>query len=150
MKSEKTFSQMLEETGYVVYTTRGVSMQPLLRQGKDVVVIEKPKEHWKKYDTVLFLRKNGKYILHRILKIYDDKYWIVGDNCFKGEIVNGNQIIGVMTSIKRGNKIIQITNWQYRLYIHLWCDFYPVRFLLLRAYKNAYRVWTFVKRRIYN
>ena len=57
----KTFSQVLEETGCVVYTTRGVSMRPLLRQGKDVVVIEKPKEHCKKYDTVT--RKDREILL---------------------------------------------------------------------------------------
>ena len=148
MENERSFAQHLEETGRVVYTTRGVSMRPLLRQGKDVVVIEKPKEHCKKYDTVLFLRENGKYVLHRILKVCGDRYWIVGDNCVSGEMVRGEQIIGVLTSIRRGRRTIKVTDWHYRLYTHLWCDAYPVRFALLRAKNLAYRCLRFVKRRI--
>ena len=149
MNNSKTFSQMLEETGYVVYTTHGVSMRPLLRQGKDVVVIEKPKEHWKKYDTVLFLRKNGRYVLHRILKVKEDSCWIVGDNCFTGELVKNDHILGVMTLIRRGKRTIQVTDWQYRLYTHLWCDCYPLRFFLLKSKRLIYRVLRKVKRKVF-
>ena len=149
IESTKSFSQILQETGYIVYTTCGVSMQPLLRQGKDVVVIETPKEHCKKYDTVLFLRPSGKYVLHRILKDYGDRYWIVGDNCVSGEMVVEDHIIGVMTSIKRGERTIYVTDWHYRLYTHIWCDIYPVRFLFLRVKSFVWRGLRFVKRRLF-
>ncbi len=149
MDSEKTFSRVLEETGRLTYTTRGVSMRPLLRQGKDVVVIEKPKEHCRKYDTVLFLRKNGQYVLHRILKVCGERYWIVGDNCISGEMVNADQIIGVMTSVRRGRCTISVTDWRYRLYTHIWCDAYPVRFFLLRVRSFVFRGLRFVKRRLF-
>ena len=145
----RTFSQELAETGRVVYTTRGASMRPLLRQGKDVVVIETPKEHCKKYDTVLFLRKNGQYVLHRILKELDGKYWIVGDNCLGGEMVNEQQIIGVMTSLKRGGHSVKLTDWRYRLYVRLWCAPYRLRFCLLRGKWFIFRCLRFVKRRIF-
>ena len=145
----RTFSQELAETGRVVYTTRGASMRPLLRQGKDVVVIEKPKEHWKKYDAVLFLRKNGQYVLHRILKELDGKYWIVGDNCLGGEMVSEQQIIGVMTSLKRGGRSVKLTDWRYRLYVRLWCAPYRLRFFVLRGKWFIFRCLRFVKRRIF-
>lgn len=148
MENEKSFSQILKETGRVVYTTRGVSMRPLLRQGKDVVVIEAPKEHWKKYDTVLFLRRNGQYVLHRILKVSGDRYWIVGDNCVSGEMVEEEQMIGILTQIKRGGRTIKVTDWQYRLYTHIWCDAYPVRFFLLKIKTQVFRVLRFLKRRL--
>lgn len=149
MENQKTFSQVLEETGRLVYTTRGMSMRPLLRQGKDVVVIEKPKEHWKKYDAVLFLRKNGQYVLHRILKVCGDRYWIVGDNCVSGEMVEGDQIIGLLTSVRRGRRTIRATDWRYRLYVHIWCDVYPARFFLLRVKSFGLRGLRFVKRRLF-
>ncbi len=149
MNNEKTFSQVLNDTGRLTYTTRGVSMRPLLRQGKDVVMIKKREGHCKKYDTVLFLRKSGKYVLHRILKIDGNQYWIVGDNCVTGEMVDENQILGVLTSIKRGNRTIRVTDWHYRLYTHLWCDAYPVRFFLLRVKWFIRRGLSFVKRRLF-
>ncbi len=145
----RTFSQELAETGRVVYTTRGASMRPLLRQGKDVVVIEKPKEHWKKYDAVLFLRKNGQYVLHRILKIDGDRYWIVGDNCMSGETVQESQILGVLASVKRGGRVIRPTDWHYRLYVRLWCAPYRLRFFVLRGKWFIFRCLRFVKRRIF-
>ncbi len=148
MENNKTFSQMIDEMGFIVYTTRGVSMRPLLRQGKDVVVIEKPKGPFKKYDAVLFVRRNGQYVLHRILKVYDGKCWIVGDNCISGEMVDNDQIIGVLTSVKRGSRTIKATDWYYKLYVHLWCDAYPVRFFLLRARRFVFRVLRFIKRRV--
>lgn len=147
MESIKTFAQELEETGRVVYTIRGVSMRPLLRQGKDVVVIERPIERCKKHDVVLFLRKNGQYVLHRVLKEFNDRFWIVGDNCYSGEMVNDNQIIGILTSIKRGQKTIKMTDLDYRLYIHIWCDAYPVRFLILWLKTKTIRALSYVKRR---
>ncbi len=149
MENEKSFASVLKETGILVYTTRGVSMRPLLRQGKDVVVIEKKKEHCKKYDAVLFQRRNGQYVLHRILKGKNGKYWIVGDNCISGETVDENQIIGVMTSVKRNGKTIKVTDWPYKLYVHLWCDVYPIRFLMLRARAFAYRCYRFLRRRVF-
>ncbi len=145
----RTFSQELAETGRVVYTTRGTSMRPLLRQGKDVVVIETPKEHCKKYDTVLFLRKNGQYVLHRILKINGDQYWIVGDNCLGGEMVSEQQIIGVMTSLKRGGRSVKLTDWRYRLYVRLWCAPYRLRFFVLRVKWFLFRCLRYVKRRVF-
>ena len=148
MECTKTFLQILQETGCLIYTTRGVSMRPLLRQGKDVVVIETPKGPCKKYDTVLFLRPNGKYVLHRILKDFGDQYWIVGDNCVSGETVRRDQIIGVMTSVKRGRRTIRVTDWHYRLYTHIWCDIYPVRFFLLRIKNFVWRGLRCVKRRL--
>lgn len=153
MENEKSFASVIEESGYLAYTIRGVSMRPLLRQGKDVVVIEKPNRHWGKYDTVLFLRRNGQYVLHRILKVMNGKCWIVGDNCISGEVIDDDQIIGVMTSIKRGGKTIKVTNWKYKMYVHLWCDAYPIRFFILRVKwsisKFIYRCIRFVKRRVF-
>ncbi len=149
MENRKSFSDIIEETGQLVYTTRGISMRPLLRQGKDVVLIEKPKERCKKYDAVLFKRRNGQYVLHRILKVLDKKYWIVGDNCISGEMVDEDQIVGVMTSLKRNGKIINVNDRTYKAYVHIWCDVYPVRFLVLRIKFFTYRCLRFIKRRVF-
>ncbi len=148
MESNYTFSRMLDETGHIVYTTRGVSMRPLIRQGRDVVIIEKYTEQPQKYDVVLFQRRNGQYVLHRILKVCEGRYWIIGDNCITGEMVNRDQILGKMTSIKRNKRTIKETDWHYRLFSRVWYWIFPLRRCVKRVKSFIYRCGSFVKRRL--
>ena len=144
-----TYEQVLDTQGTLVCTTKGVSMLPLLRQDRDVSAIAKnDAEALKKYDVVLFKRKNGQYVLHRILKVQKKEYWIVGDNCISGEYVQEEQILGVLTAIIRNGKTIPVTDLLYRIYVQTWCRFYPVRFFLLRCRKDTFRLCLSIKRHI--
>ena len=132
--SVSTFEEILNN-GTLVYTSEGDSMLPLIRQGRDVLVIKKREDtRLKKYDVVLFKRDN-KYILHRILKVRKNDYYIVGDNRYVGEYVLDNQIIGVLTSVIRDKKEISFKSKKYLLYVHLWCDFFFIRKNILRIKK---------------
>ena len=134
-----SFEQVLSQMGKLVYTNVGVSMRPLLREGKDVLVVEKRDvSTLKNLDVVLFRRKGvkgrGEYILHRIVKILPDgKYLIAGDNCFSGEIVEKEQILGVLTAVRRGKRNIDFGKTGYKLYLYFWCKPYRIRFLILKA-----------------
>lgn len=128
-----TFEELLQRDGYLVYTNVGTSMLPLLRQRKDLIEIRKkdPDKRCRKYEAVLY-KRGQKYILHRILKVRPRDYVIVGDHCIWPEYgITDNQILGVMTRVIRDGKPINCTDWKYRLYVHLWCDFYPVRAAIL-------------------
>ena len=129
-----TFEDELKRTGYLIYTITGVSMMPLLRQKKDIIGIKrKEATRCNKYDVVLY-KRGQKYILHRILKVRPEDYVIAGDNCTVLECgVTDNQILGVMTRVYRNGKEIHMTDMRYRLYMHLWCDCYPVRMAILRG-----------------
>ena len=137
-----SFEQVLSETGKLVYTNVGVSMRPLLREGRDILVVEKRDiSDIKKLDAVLFCRKGvkgrGEYILHRIVKtLPDGKYFIAGDNCFSGEIVEKEQILGVLTAVKRGNRDIDFGKPAYKFYLYFWCKPYRIRFFILKAKRN--------------
>ena len=74
--SERTLEQVLEEDGILYHTSKGVSMRPLIREGKDVLVIKKPAGRLKKYDIPLYKRDSGEYVLHRILKVREKDYVI--------------------------------------------------------------------------
>ena len=136
----------LAEKGTLVYANAGVSMRPLLRQGKDLMVIRKklPQERCKKYDAVLFKRANGQYVLHRVMQVREHDYVICGDNCIGMEYgITDEQILGIMTQVVRGGRkqrIIRENDVLYRCYVHLWCDFYPVRALLLRCRRLAGKI----------
>ncbi len=112
-------------------------MMPLLRQHRDIMILQKKgPQRCKKLDAVLFKRDNGQYILHRILKVYPDGYWIVGDNCVSGEHVREDQVLAIMTGVVRNGKTIIVTDKAYLAYVHLWCDIYPVRIFVLHC-RNA-------------
>ena len=149
-----SIAEELEKTGRVAYTNQGVSMRPLIRAGRDVWVIEKRSpEDIQKYDVVLFRRppENGRgvYVLHRVLKRFPDgRFWIVGDNCVSGEIVRPQDVLGVMTALNRGGRMVKPTDFGYRAYVALWCAPWPLRFAVLRAVRFARRVLGAVKRRV--
>lgn len=135
-----TFEEVLDKHGSLVFTNVGVSMMPLLRQGRDLmVIVKKGAERCKKYDAVLFKRDNGQYVLHRVLEVRENDYLIVGDNCWQKEYVREDQILGIMTEVVRDGKKISVDDKNYQRYVHLWCDHFPARAAVLRtkAYGRA-------------
>lgn len=132
--NNSTFEEELEKRGRLVYKNVGTSMRPLIRQGKDLIVISKPEGRLKKYDVPLYRRDSGQYVLHRILKVRENDYVICGDNQWRKEYgVTDSQIIGVLTAVVRGGKEIPVTGKAYRLYVHLWCDLFFLRAFVLRT-----------------
>lgn len=132
--SKSTFEEQIEKNGKLIYTNVGDSMQPLIRQGRDLIVISKVSGRLKKYDVPLYKRDNGQYVLHRILKVRKDDYVVCGDNRWSREYgITDKHIIGKLTSVIRSGKEVSVTDIKYRLYVHLWCDFFFVRALLLRT-----------------
>ena len=144
---QTTFEELLEKNGYLVYSTVGLSMMPLLRQRRDIVEIRaKGSERFRKYDVVLY-KQGSQYVLHRILKVNPKDYVIAGDhNFFREYGITDDDILGVMTRIIRDGKEVRMDNKLYRCYVHLWCDFYPVRAAILRAKMLARRIRGKIKR----
>lgn len=132
--NKTTFEDEINRTGRLVYTNLGYSMMPLLRQNRDLIIIEKTNGRLKKYDVPLYKRDDGKYVLHRILKVRDNDYVICGDHCWRREYgITDNHIIGVLTAIVRDGREISMNDKIYRLYVHLWCDLFYLRAFILRS-----------------
>ena len=143
-----SFEEELERSGTLVFTNRGKSMLPLLRQNRDLMVIEKKgPERCRKYDAVLF-KRGDKYVMHRILKVREQDYYIVGDNCRRGEYVRDEQILGVLKQVVRDGKTIDTENPAYQRYVHLWCDFYPIRMWVIRIKQKIRAILSRIKHKI--
>ena len=144
-----TFEQVLDRDGYLVYTNVGCSMMPLLRQRRDVIEIRKKAPgRCRKYDVVLY-KRGDRYILHRIIKVLPDGYVIMGDhNTFKEYDVTDDMILGVMTRVVRDGKSITTTDWRYKLYYHIWVDFYPIRVFILKCKAKAWGIAHRVKMKL--
>ena len=95
MSRTEAFRENLEKQGFLVQPFRGVSMMPLLRQGRDAVRLVKPQRPLKKMDIVLFERPDGQLVLHRIIRIRNGEYYIRGDNCI-GCVSSRQQTLGAL------------------------------------------------------
>ena len=139
--SKSTFEEEIRRKGKLVYTNVGDSMLPLIRQGRDILIISAVNGRLKKYDVPLYKRDSGQYVLHRILKVRADDYVICGDNRWQREYgISDRHIIGVLTGIVRDGKEISVNDNRYRLYVHLWCDFFYVRAFILMV-KHYIKRW---------
>lgn len=131
--AKSTFEEVLAKNGKLIYTNVGDSMMPLIRQDKDLLIIEPVHGRLKKYDVPLYRRDSGQYVLHRILKVRKEDYVICGDNRWKKEYgITDRHIIGILTGIVRNGKTIHVTDKKYLLYVHVWCDFFLIRAILIR------------------
>ena len=113
-----TFEEILERDGRLVYTGRGMSMLPLLRQMRDVFILEKRgTERLQVGDVVLYRRPPDKYVLHRIVEVRARDYVILGDNSVNREYgITDEDILAVMTGFVRNGKRHSVTERGYRLY----------------------------------
>lgn len=119
--------EALDSGRRVRFSPRGVSMLPMLRQGRDCVVLSPVGEKLKKYDLPLYRRKNGQYVLHRVIAV-GDTYTCMGDNQFDPEPgLAQDQIIAVVTAFTRDKKEYAVTDWRYRLYCRFWHYSRPIR-----------------------
>lgn len=106
----------------VKFRLKGNSMFPLLRNGKDEVILEKCfPENLKPMDVILF-RYRGAHVLHRIIKRKGNDLLIQGDGSIVAmEHCTVNDVVGKVTSICRSSgKTILIDSWKWKLYSHLW------------------------------
>lgn len=136
-----TFEEELERKGKLTYICVGVSMLPLLRQRRDIIMIAKKQGRCKKYDVALYKRPNGSYVLHRVVEVREKDYVILGDNCLNKEYgITDENILGVMTSFVRGGREYSVNNRLYRMYSKLWYAIYPIRRVLKKAKSTLGRI----------
>ncbi|MBQ6341723.1 MAG: S24/S26 family peptidase [Anaerolineaceae bacterium] len=126
MIEKATYEEILKRDGVLVYRTRGVSMEPMLRQNRDLVVIRVPEKRLEPLDVALY-KRGADYILHRVIGVKDAHYLIRGDNTYMVEHVPANAAIRVLTEFKRKEKTYSVTDKRYRCYARLWNFIYPLR-----------------------
>lgn len=115
------------------FSPRGISMLPLLREGKDSVLLSPLPEKLCKYDVPLYRRDDGKFVLHRIVKA-GETFTCIGDNQFVYEPgLRCDQMIAVMTGFYREEKFHSVKSPAYRFYCRLWDISRPLRHLWRRG-----------------
>lgn len=124
--------ELLYEGRSVRLNVRGQSMLPFLFDTRDSVIIEPVAGELKKGDIVIFQRKNGAYIMHRIYKVDNKQYYLVGDaqKEIEGPIDKG-QIFGIITKAYRKGKWVDSKSLVWRFYDKIWGLMRPFRTKLI-------------------
>lgn len=123
-----SFEDVLANSGRLVYTGKGYSMLPMLRPRCDLLIVERPRGRLRRYDVALYKRRDGTYVLHRVLWARRDGYVMCGDHQWQRERgVTDGQVLGVLTAFVRDGRETKVTNGWYRLYAHAWCDLFWLR-----------------------
>jgi len=131
----------------VRFSPHGTSMLPMLKDGRDQVILSPLTDKLKKYDLPLYQRENGQYVLHRIVRAKDDYYTCMGDNQFVPEKgLRHDQMIAVVTSFVYRGKEYSTECLGYKAYCCFWYAVRPLRHLFMRVRRCLAKI----KRRITN
>lgn len=148
--TEILFEEVLSRVGRgesVPVTIAGVSMSPLLKNGKDQVVLSPLSSPLKVGDVALFIC-NGRYIVHRLIRIEGENLIFQGDNCVAEEHVRNTDVKAVASSVVKDGKSILCSSeeWQNlskKSLLRKKCRNLAIR-LCEREMRSKLRVWYFV------
>ena len=128
---EELIREVLDSGGEFRIYPHGVSMLPLIRQGRDSVSLKKLDRKPRKHDILFYRRTDGSFILHRVKKVTDRGLILWGDHQYVLEYgITEDQIIGYAARVFRGEKELNFRSIAYRVYLYLW-QFKAIRAPLL-------------------
>ena len=123
-----SYEEQLSRNGFLLKQTKGVSMEPMLRQYEEESLIRALDREPRKYDVVLFKRSGGEYVLHRVIGREGDTFLIRGDNCMGTERVKREQILGILEGFYRGETYVNCaTDREYLRYSRRIVASFPLR-----------------------
>lgn len=135
-------AQCIENGSEVILTVTGNSMSPFLRDRRDqVVLVRADSEALNVNDVPLYVRRNGKYVLHRIVAVNDGVYTMLGDAQVITEPgIESDQIVAVAKAFIRKNVRVECDSAKYKRYVAFWNSMLPVRRLYFKTRSFTGRV----------
>ncbi len=108
--------EVLDSDGEVKIKASGNSMEPVIKNGKDIVVIRKLKRDIRKGDIILFKRDNNSLVLHRVTRLNGDDLTLRGDSQWTSELVNKSRVVGILDCIERDGRVISVEDKYFSRY----------------------------------
>lgn len=131
-------SRLVAEGETVTLLTKGNSMLPFIRGGKDSVVLEK-KERLEPGMIALAEVSEGVYVLHRIMSVEDGTVVLMGDGNIKGqETCAVGNVKAIATIIIRNGRRLETAGKRHQRQVRIWKSLLPVRRWLLAFYKRIF------------
>ena len=117
---------------------KGNSMLPMIRDGKDEIILEKPNEQsFQKGRLLLAQLSDGQFVLHRVKEIDHTHIILQGDgNLAFTETCTVENIIAEATTVIKGGKAIKVGSVKWKMYRYLWPESYLLRRIALGIYRR--------------
>ena len=127
--SQADLEQLLRDGNIIRIKPQGFSMYPLFISGSDEAFIQQvPVASLKRNDVALYRRDQGILVLHRIVRVTSEGYYMTGDNQYEIEgPLRPDQFKGKLIAFVRNGKEISVRNPLYRFLSSLWLLMLPVR-----------------------
>ncbi len=126
---------LLEDTPAVPLVVSGSSMTPFLAPGRDTVYLSKITAPLRRGDMVLYRRRSGRYVLHRILRVEAESCTMVGDAQRIPEPgIRREQILAIVTAVRRKGKLLQKGSFWWVFFEKVWINLLPLRPLVRGIY----------------
>lgn len=121
--------QLLASGTTIKIKPQGYSMYPLFVPGRDEACIERTDfSSLKRGDVILYRRDKSILVLHRIWKITNNSFYMVGDNQTEIEgPLRADQVRGKLTAFVHNGKFVNVKNPIYRFTSSLWLFLRPLR-----------------------
>lgn len=114
--------QLLAQGRQVTILVRGNSMRPLLRDGRDKVVLRKANDEDINKGAVMLFRYRGSHVMHRVTRIEGDVVIFEGDGNYKlQEVVTRKDIVAVVEAVVRpSGRRIECSSRRWRVLSFMW------------------------------
>lgn len=128
--------ETLEGGGVFTLTVTGSSMLPLLADGRDRVTLSSAPERLRKNDLLLYRRRDGAFVLHRLVRIErDGTLTFCGDRQWQKEPgLRREQVVGIVTAYERKGRAFTNRALGYRVYRTVWTWLLPARRWIFAIY----------------
>lgn len=113
--------------GSAVLSVTGNSMRPMLHYG-DAVRLVPPERPVRRGDVILYRRKNGRYVLHRVVRTGKTSCVCCGDaqRTLERNVAKAS-ILGVAEAFTRKGGWVDCNERRYVLYWRIWLLLRPLR-----------------------
>ncbi len=126
---------LVEEGREVTMTITGSSMAPFLIHRRDSICFAKPDRELRRGDMVFFRRTDGTYVMHRICRVKDNGYYLIGDaQTVKEGPVGRSQIFALVKKVRRKGVWMGPGDFWWEFFEHVWLRMIPLRRLVMRIY----------------
>lgn len=133
--------ELVEQGREVSLIISGSSMSPFLIHERDVICFKKPDRELRRGDMVFYQRDSEQFVMHRILKVKPEGFYIIGDAQTEIEgPVRREQIFALITKVKRKDKWIEPGDFWWEFFAKVWLRIIPVRRVAMSLYGILYKV----------
>lgn len=131
-----TLRNLVEEGHKVSLVITGSSMSPFLVHGRDKIYFVKPDRELKRGDMVFYQRDNGQYVMHRIYRIKDGEFYMIGDAQTEVEgPLRRNQIFARVIEVERRGKLTKEGDFWWWFFEKIWLRIIPLRRSIVAVYR---------------